>query len=154
MRNCEVLSKFRVKSGDEWRWLSQGDCYEFEDAKATTLIGRGMIREVSAMTMIERTLQKINENYEAGLIEWIKLNRPNEWNKIRTLEGRVNEMALRSDLSGLREALSEYQSLILAAVKAYKALKENKGQEMFNFVERPKSPWGGLEVGRVKKEVE
>jgi hypothetical protein len=60
-----------------------------------------------------------------------------------TMEGRVNEMALGSDTEGLKRALSEYQSLILAMVREFKALKENKGQEMFNFVGRPKSPGTG-----------
>ena len=139
MKTGEVLSKFRVKSGDEWRWLSQGECYEFGDATATTLISRGMIREVSAMTMIERTIQKINENYEAGLIEWIKLNRPNEWGKMLTMEVKVNELALGDAMEGLRKVLSEYQGLILTMVKEF-TLKE---QGSFKFVERPQSPGAG-----------
>ena len=90
--------------------------------------------------LIEKTLQEINRAWESGAIEWMKANRPNEWGTMLTLEGRVNEMALGSDTEGLKRALSEYQSLIITMVKDYKALKENKGQEMFNFVECPKSP--------------
>lgn len=68
-----------------------------------------------------------------------------------TMEGEVNEMALKSNLKGLREALSEYQGLILSMTKEFKALQEKKGQGMFKFVQRPKSPWDGLEVGRGNK---
>jgi len=57
---------------------------------------------------------------------------------------------LESNLKGLREALDEYQGLILAMVKEFRAIREEKGQRMFKFVERPKSPWGGLRA-KVRK---
>lgn len=102
--------------------------------------------------LIDSTLKEIARDYQPGTFPWMKAYRPNEWGTMLTLEGKVNEMALESNLKGLREALDEYQGLILAVVKEYEALKENKGQEMFNFVERPKSPRDGLDVGKAKEE--
>ena len=57
-------------------------------------------------------------------------------------EGEINKMALGSNQDGLRRALGEYQRIILCMTKEYEALKEKKGQGMFKFVERPKSPAG------------
>jgi len=93
--------------------------------------------------LIDQTLKEIDEAWEPGTIEWMKANRPNEWGNMLTLERRINETALGGDLKRLREVLSEYQGIILIMVKEYKALREEKGQEMFNFVERPKSPGTG-----------
>lgn len=73
----------------------------------------------------------------------MKANRPDEWRKMLTLEGRANETALGNDTEGLKRALSDYQGLILALVKDFKALKEEKGQGMLNFLGRPKSPRTG-----------
>ena len=93
--------------------------------------------------LIDRTLREINEAWEPGTVEWIKANRPDEWRKLLTLEQRINRMALGGNLNGLRGGLNEYQSLILAMVKEFKSPNEKKGQEMFNFVERPMSPGMG-----------
>ena len=65
----------------------------------------------------------------------MKANRPNDWGNMLTLEGRVNEMALGSDVEGLRRVLSEYQGLIITMVREFKALEETKEQGSFNFVE-------------------
>jgi hypothetical protein len=96
-------------------------------------------------SLIDDTLKRINQGYSPRTLRWIKGN-PDRWAVLLTLEGRVNEMALGSDTEGLKRALSDYQKLILAAVKEYKALKENKGQEMFNFVECPMPPETGERV--------
>lgn len=90
--------------------------------------------------LTDLTIEEITRDYQSGTLPWMKVNRPNDWGDMLTLEGRVNEMALGGNIEGLKRALSEYQSLIITMVKDYKALKENKGQEMFNFVGRPKSP--------------
>ncbi|GEM_PF-4208575 len=61
----------------------------------------------------------------------MKTNRPDKWGEMLTLERRINEMALVSNLKGLRRILSEYQRLILSMVKEFKALRENKEQRVF-----------------------
>jgi len=93
--------------------------------------------------LIDRTLQEMNEAYKAGTLEWMKVNKPDRWGKMLILERRINGMALEGNMDGLRGALNEYQSLILGMVKEFKAPKEKRGQDFFNFVERPKSPGTG-----------
>ena len=88
--------------------------------------------------LLDATLREIGKGYQPGLIGWIKGN-PDRWTVLLTLEGRVNEKALGGNIEGLREALNEYQSLILTMVKEF-TLKE---QRSFNFVERPQSPGAG-----------
>jgi hypothetical protein len=113
--------------------------------KALQLIAQSRRQEVSDNPhfLIDQSIREINKAWESGAIEWMKANRPNNWANILTLEGKVNEMTLRSDTEGLKRALSDYQSLILNMVREFKALKETKEQGLFNFVERPKSPWDG-----------
>lgn len=89
---------------------------------------------MTANSLIDITLERIGQEYQGGTLPWMKANRPNEWGTMLTLEGRVNEMALGSDLSGLREVLGEYQRIIMAMVREFKVLKENKGQEMFKWI--------------------
>jgi hypothetical protein len=106
---------------------------------------------MTANSLIDATIREIAEAYQPRTLAWMKANSPDDWGNMLTLEGRVNEMAFGSDTDSLKRALSDYQGLILAMVKEFKALKEKKGQEIFNFVEHPKSPRDGLEVGRGNK---
>ena len=94
-------------------------------------------------SLIEQTLQKINEGWEPGALEWIKANRPDEWAKMFTLERSINKAALEGNLNALREALGEYHRSILATVREFRTLKEVADHRPFSFVERPKSPWDG-----------
>jgi hypothetical protein len=101
-----------------------------------------------ANSLIDATIREIAQAYQPGTLAWMKTNWPDDWTHMLTLEGRVNEMALESDLGGLREALSEYQGLILSMVKEFKAHKGETGnlleQRVFSFqMERPKSPGTG-----------
>lgn len=66
-----------------------------------------------ANLLIDETLERINQEYQPGTLPWMKANRPSKWGETVALERRVNETALEGNLKGLREALSEYQSLIL-----------------------------------------
>ena len=87
--------------------------------------------------LIDVTVKKINQQYHPGTLAQMKLNRPDDWGNMLALEGRVNEIALGGTMEGLRKALSEYQGLILSMVKEFKAIKEEKGQGMFNFWVEP-----------------
>jgi len=98
---------------------------------------------MTANPLIDGTLGEIARDYQRGALCWMKVNTPNEWGKMLILEREINEIALESDTEGLRKVLSEYQSLILAMLREFKSLKEKKGQEMFRFVDRPKSPQSG-----------
>lgn len=98
--------------------------------------------------LIDETIKKIEMVWSEGMLEWIKLNRPEGWGKVLTMEGKVNEMALGGTMEGLRKALSEYQGLILAMVQEFKAHKGETGnlleQKVFSFqMEGPKSPRTG-----------
>jgi hypothetical protein len=70
-----------------------------------------------ANSLIDATIREIAQAYQPGTLAWMKVNRPNDWGDMLTLEGRVNKMALGSDTEGLKRALSEYQSLIITMVK-------------------------------------
>ena len=93
--------------------------------------------------LIDETLKRINQEYQPGTLAWMKANRPNDWGSMLNLERSINKTALEGNFKSLREALDEYQGLILAMVREFRTLKEVMGQGSFSFVERPKSPWDG-----------
>lgn len=100
---------------------------------------------MTANELTDLTIEEITRDYQSGTLPWMKVNRPNEWGDMLTLEERVNKMALGSDTGGLKRALSEYQSLILTMVKEFKTTKrENENlleQRVFNFqMGRPVPP--------------
>jgi hypothetical protein len=78
-------------------------------------------------SLIDHTLESINRDYQPGTLPWIKGNRPEKWEEMLTLEGKVNEMVLGGNIEGLREALNEYQRIILAMVKEFKKGRERAG---------------------------
>jgi len=84
---------------------------------------------MTANSLIDLALEEITRDYHPGALVWMKMNRSEEWGKVLAIEGKVNKLALGSNLKGLREALSEYQGLILAMVKEFKALKEKKARK-------------------------
>lgn len=86
-----------------------------------------------AKRFIEDTLEQIDKAYHPRTLPWVKANRPEKWREMVSLEEKINQVALRNSTEGLREALSEYQGLILSMVKEYKASKEKKGQGTLNF---------------------
>ena len=77
--------------------------------------------------LIDHTLREINKAYKPGTLEWVKVNRPQEWNEMIVLEKKINEKALKEDVEALKEALSEYKELILSRVKTFKTLKAETG---------------------------
>ena len=82
---------------------------------------------MTANSLIELTLEEIARDYQPGTLVWMKRSRPKEWGTMLTIEERINKMALGGDRDGLRGALSDYQGLILAMVKEFKTIKENRG---------------------------
>lgn len=82
---------------------------------------------MTANSLIDDTLERINQGYHPGTLTWIKTNRPEEWGKILAIEGKINSMALGGNIEGLREALNNYQGVILAMVKFLKLVKGRTG---------------------------
>lgn len=69
------------------------------------------IIEKNPHALIDRTIQEINKEWESGALEWIKVNRPDEWEKMLAIENEINRMALAGDIDGLRKALEAYKKL-------------------------------------------
>lgn len=84
-------------------------------------------------SLIEFTLNEIAGEYQAGALPWMKRDRPDKWNKMKSLEREIDKMALCGDLDGLRGALDSYQGLILKMVKEFKLREEKKGQRVLEF---------------------
>ena len=100
---------------------------------------------MTANSLTNETLERINQEYQPGTLVWTKVNKPDAWGKMLTMEERINKMALRGDLDGLRGALSNYQGLIFTMVKEFRTTKrENENlleQRVFNFqMGRPVPP--------------
>jgi len=93
--------------------------------------------------LIDRTLQEINRGWKPGTLEWMKANRPGEWDKMLTLECTINEMGLGDNQEGLRGVLDEYRGLILAMVTEFRAQPAPVRQGTLTFRGRPKSPGTG-----------
>jgi hypothetical protein len=98
---------------------------------------------MTANSLIEVTLAEIARDYHPGTLPWMKVNRPNDWGSMLTLERSINKAALEGNLNALREALGDYHRSILATVREFRTLKEVADHRPFRFVERPKSPWDG-----------
>ncbi len=71
-------------------------------------------------SLIRNALEKINENYEAGTLEWLRKNRPQERQRCLALEEDINEAALREDIEVLRRVLTEYKDLMLSAARKFR----------------------------------
>lgn len=83
--------------------------------------------EKSPHTLIDQTIREINKEWESRALEWIKVNRPEEWGKILAIEGKINSMALGGNIEGLREALNNYRGVILPMVKFLRLLGGRTG---------------------------
>lgn len=83
--------------------------------------------EVVNFDLIESTLKEINQSYTPGLVEWVKVNRPDTWTEIRRTEERINQAALKGDIENLKDALLDYKELILGAVKIFETPEGQTG---------------------------
>ena len=61
--------------------------------------------------LIEQTLQRINEGWKPGALEWVERERPEKWIEIRRMEEDINRAVLSGDVSGLKDTLSHYCDL-------------------------------------------
>jgi len=72
--------------------------------------------EKNPHTLIDQTIRDINKEWKPEALEWIKVNRPDEWGKILAIENEINRMALAGDIDGLRKALEAYKKLFSGVV--------------------------------------
>ena len=66
---------------------------------------------MTANSLIDETLERINQEYQPGTLVWIKLNRPDNWEKVMALEQEINEAAFERDFGKLKKVLESYQEL-------------------------------------------
>ena len=71
------------------------------------------MRGKKLISKIDTALKEINRNYQPGTLEWMRVNRPEEWEKMISLEDRINQAALRGDEEELERVLVDYQILYL-----------------------------------------
>jgi len=72
--------------------------------------------------LIDQTIKEIGRAYEPGALSWMKKSHRAEWAKMLALEKKINKMALEKNMEVLREALSQYKTLILRMVDLFKGL--------------------------------
>jgi hypothetical protein len=75
---------------------------------------------------IEITLERIGQNYQPGVLAWLK-KRPGEWARLIGLEQEVDRVALLNDEVGLTTVLGKYQDFILRKVREFKIPKAETG---------------------------
>jgi hypothetical protein len=66
--------------------------------------------------LIDSAITEINEEWRPGTLEWLKGTRPIVWQKITTLEEKINSLTLKRNVTGLKQALGEYKELILTVI--------------------------------------
>lgn len=76
---------------------------------------------------IDDTLDQINRGYQPGNLAWVKMKRPEDWERLLNCESEINRVAIQGDEAGLSKALTEYESFILKMVKTFKTPKGETG---------------------------
>lgn len=76
--------------------------------------------------LVEQTLCELNERWEPGALKWMERNQPKDLERMKTLEEKINQLALDGNLSGLKGALEDYKGLMLGIVKALGASKRGQ----------------------------
>ncbi len=72
-----------------------------------------------AKSLIDLTLEEINLRYRPGMLAWVKTNGQAEWRKMLTLEGEINQAALRGDSKILKEVLAKYRKLLFTMIEGF-----------------------------------
>ena len=73
-----------------------------------------------AKSLIETTLQRIDQTYHPGTLAWVKMKKPEEWRKTIAIEAEINRLAFQGDEAGLSKALNEYEGFISKMVETFK----------------------------------
>lgn len=69
---------------------------------------------------IDFTFKRIDQEYQAGCLAWMKRTRPKEWRRMIGLETEVKRLAFLDDEAGLTRTLSEYEVFVLDMVRTFK----------------------------------
>jgi hypothetical protein len=69
--------------------------------------------------LVTTTLKRIGIDYQPGALEWLKQNRPKDWEKMIVLENEINRLASDNDEKGLAEALDKYERFVLKVIALY-----------------------------------
>jgi len=64
--------------------------------------------------LIDLTIREIDEVWRPGTLEWVKRARPRDWERMLTVEGKINRVALEENVDALREALRTYKELMVS----------------------------------------
>lgn len=70
-------------------------------------------------SLIDSTIREINKEYKPGLLPWIKSSGPENWARMLSLGGRINQDALSKDEVMLKDALSDYRGFFSGMMKVY-----------------------------------
>jgi len=84
-------------------------------------------RRVTEHNLIEMSLRKIGEAWQTGTLEWMKRTRPNDFEKMVTLEIEINRMVLEHDINSLREVLKNYEELMVRMVEVFRSPTRETG---------------------------
>lgn len=76
--------------------------------------------------LISETLERINEVWEPSTLSWMKQSTPEEWERMLTLERKIDQYALQADTSHLRKTLGEYLTLMITVAKDFQSLRKGR----------------------------
>jgi len=75
---------------------------------------------------------RTNEGYSPGALRWMKKSRPEDWERMISLEKKIDQEALAGEVLSLKETLTQYKELILSVVRIFQ--KDFTVQEgLFSF---------------------
>lgn len=80
--------------------------------------------------IIDETLREINEAWEPKFFNYLKFSSPRKLDKLLNLEEKINQCALKHDLSGLKKSLNEYRELVKGISKEF-GVTDIKQKELF-----------------------
>jgi hypothetical protein len=79
------------------------------------------------------TLQSIDRNYKPGMLAWLKVKRPGDWQKMIAIEAEINRAAIQGNEAELIIALDEYEGFVLGMVKMFGTRTEETGNLFLNL---------------------
>lgn len=78
-------------------------------------------------SLIDVTLERINNAYQPGMLAWVKKRRPKDWKRLLNCESKINRAAIQGDQEGLNKTLIEYEGFVLKMMKLFRPSKGETG---------------------------
>jgi hypothetical protein len=75
--------------------------------------------ETTLALLIDHTFERIGMAYHPGALEWLRENRPADWEKLVSLEKEINRLTSEEDGEGLTKALNKYERFVLKVVDVF-----------------------------------